>query len=658
MTDTLTKKRLGQYFSGNKVAGLLARLCSVTGDEYVIDPMAGVGDMLATTIELGVQRKNISGIEIDPDAGSQCKKRIGSRNVHIGDAFSPDSYLDFGDMAWDLVITNPPYVRYQSMSGFEKDGVSLKSAKETRQSLSKLVEEISHLNSNEKACFQRIIQNYSGLSDLAVPAWILCAALTRIGGRIAIVAPESWISRDYALSIRYMLLKFFDMEYIVEDSNSVWFPDALVKTNLLVAKRVPCRKSFDDIRKSVYKHIRLGAGLIGESSLVEKLAVDGKIGYAALDNILGSAQDVLEEGFEVRSIHLDTFLSEMSTSQSYDKLLRKLEPDLKIQTQPSLPVELLEVMGDGITSTALVDLGSWGFQVGQGLRTGANKFFYTELEKNDGDTDYLITDKLFNNKVIPVAQKYSLPVFRYQADASGVFAITKSMLSHRLLYIQEEFFDAGGHLRDNGDAPLEKHIAEADKTPIEINGRATYFSELSAVRPNVRKSGISGESLRHWFMLPPLTDRHLPQLCISRVNYKNARCFLVADKKIVVDANFSTLWIGTQDKERVYAMFSLLNSTWVQSYLETISTIMGGGALKVEASHIRKLLLPYPTNELVASLSRLGERLANGDLEEIEYCLLEINHEVLQSLLDGSGSQKKCSALRAYLRSKVDGRQR
>ena len=31
------------------------------------------------------------------------------------------------------------------------------------------------------------------------------------------VVPESWISRDYSLSIKYMLMKLFDIEYIVED---------------------------------------------------------------------------------------------------------------------------------------------------------------------------------------------------------------------------------------------------------------------------------------------------------------------------------------------------------------------------------------------------------------------------------------------------------
>ncbi|MDL2219686.1 N-6 DNA methylase [Ruminococcaceae bacterium OttesenSCG-928-O06] len=658
MTDAAIKKRLGQYFSGKKVADLLVGLCSLTGREYVIDPMAGVGDMIVAAINAGVSTENASGIEIDPDAGEQCKTRIEPDNVYIGDAFSTEPYLALNRTAWDLVITNPPYVRYQSMSGFKKDGIRLKSAKETRQSLSRLVSKISHLDKDEKACFRRIIQTYSGLSDLAVPAWILCAALTQLDGRIAMVVPESWISRDYALSIKYLLLKFFDIEYIVEDLNSAWFPGVLVKTNLLVAKRVRYRKSLNEVENSGYKHIRLSANLIGNHSLIEKLTINEKKGYAALNNLLSTNQDISGDGFEIRNIRLDTFLLEMSTSQAYGNLLKKLEPHTKNEQKTSIPMELQEVISSSIVPTKLADLGAWGFQVGQGLRTGANKFFYTKLSKSVGDVDYLVTDKIFKGKTIPVAQKYSLPAFRYQNDAHGEITITKSMLSHRLLYVQEDFYDADGHLQNDKDAPLAKHIANAEKTPIESNGKLTRFQKLSAVKSNIRTTEAPDGLMRRWFMLPVLANRHTPELCVSRVNYKNARCCLIADEGIVVDANFSTLWTATRDKKQTYAMFALLNSTWAQSYMETIATIMGGGALKVEATHIRKLLLPLPTDELITTLSRLGKRLAEEPFLKSEKTLSEIDFTVAQSLLDDSDTNKICTALRAYLQSKINGRQR
>jgi len=245
MIEPATRKRLGQYFSGYKVADLLIELCAPTEDELVIDPMAGTGDMLMAAIRRGVLAENTSGIEIEPYVGDLCRRNIPSGNIYIGDAFSLDPYLAFRRSAWDLVVTNPPYVRYQSLGDYKIDGLRLKNAKETRRSLGEIVRGLTHLNDDEKTCFRRIIQNYSGLSDLAVPSWILCAALTQVGGRLAMVVPESWMSRDYAVAIKYMLLKFFHLEYIVEDLDSVWFPDAMVKTNLLVANRVQFRESID-----------------------------------------------------------------------------------------------------------------------------------------------------------------------------------------------------------------------------------------------------------------------------------------------------------------------------------------------------------------------------------------------------------------------------
>lgn len=659
MTDTTAKKRLGQYFSGSKIANLLVSLCVPTDKDYVIDPMAGNGDMLVAAIKSGVPSKNVSGIEIDVVAGSWCKKRVDQGNVYIGDAFSSESFSTLGRMEWDMVITNPPYVRYQSMYGFEGDGIRLKSAKEIRQSLSDLVEKVTHLNNDEKTCFQQIIRYYSGLSDLAVPAWLLCAALTKVGGRLAMVVPESWISRDYALSIKYMLLKFFDIEYVVEDLNSVWFPDAQIKTNFLVAKRVGFRRNVNNIGESAYKHIRLGAGLIGENSLVEKLKVGGIMGNQAFKSLLIATGDTYGEGYEIKHIHLRDFLSEMAAYQGFEKLWRKLEPRTKSVTPVSIPKELQEAMGYGVHPANLTKIRHWGFNVGQGLRTGANRFFYTELHRNQGAIEYLVTDKSFGEKIVPVVKKYTLPVFRYQSDVKDGIVISKDMLVHRLLYIQEDFYDSNGQLQDSADAPLAEYIANAENTPIKINGRLKHIPELSAVKPNVRSTEVAGRLMRrHWFMLPMLGNRHIPQLCISRVNYKSARCCLVADKGIVVDANFSTLWMIKGDKQQKYAMFALLNSTWVQCYLEAIATVMGGGALKVEASHIRMIRLPQPTDELIESLSLLGRRLAEGKSSELSNIISKIDRTVIRSLLNRSDIEEESAALKRYLQSKISARQR
>ena len=657
--DNATKKRLGQYFSGSKVANLLVDICTPTSNDHIIDPMAGVGDMLEASIHLGVPANNICGIEIDPEAGLKCKERILPGKVFIGDAFSLEPYTFFENKAWDLVITNPPYVRYQSMGNFESEGIVLKNATQIRHSLSTIINTLEHLSNDEKACFQNIIKHYSGLSDLAVSAWVLCAALTKQGGQLAMVVPESWISRDYALSIKYMLLKFFDIKYIVEDLNSMWFPDALVKTNLFVAKRVKFRSNLQEIEEAKFKYIKLNSILIGDKGLVEKLTYDGQKGRDAFISLIHSDKDVFLDGLELKHISIYDFISEMVSSSAFDKLLLKLEPKSQGISEATISKELRDVLGQDSPHCKLADLKTWGFQVGQGLRTGANKFFYGELIKAEDDIDYLTVDGVFGDKTVSVSHKYSLPAFRYQSDSGDGYVISNEILSHRLLYIQEDFFTTDGILQDISDTHMYEHINYAEHLTINNGGKTTRFPELTAVKPNIRPADPNKNTRqRFWFMLPTLAKRHTPQLCISRVNYKNVKCCMIAEEDIVVDANFSTLWTDTVDKRKIYAMFALLNSSWVQAYLESIATIMGGGALKVEASHIRQLLLPYPTDKIISSLSLLGERFSKAKPIERENILYEIDILILYSIWSASDAEKLNNNLQTFLQSKINTRQR
>ncbi|MGI6662655.1 MAG: Eco57I restriction-modification methylase domain-containing protein [Bacillota bacterium] len=655
MAKDLLKKRLGQYFSGSKVAGLLVDLCAPGSADHVIDPMAGIGDMLKAVIEYGVPPANVFGIEIDPQVGLQCKDRISPGQVFIGDAFSLEPYSSFHNRAWDLVITNPPYVRYQTLGKHEGGSIALKSGEEVRRSLREIVKRLDHLTNEEKVCFQDIIASYSGLSDLAVPSWILCAALTRHGGQLAMVVPESWMSRDYALIIKYMLFKFFDLKYVVEDLNAAWFPDALVRTNLIVAERVRMRRTFQDLADSYFKNIRLASTLAGDSSLVERLSYDGHAGREAFRSLLCSNSDVSGDGFELKRIAMADFVSEMVSSPVFRKLVSRLEPRLQVISVPAFPKELRDVLGESLAP--LTDIGAWGFKVGQGLRTGANRFFYGKLVRSEEDVDYLRVDDIFGDKVIPVSRKYSLPVLRYQSELSDGYIVSKDALSYRLLYIQEDFFNADGTLRNPSDMPLYQHIIEAEHMTIWSGGKPTRFPELTAVKPNIRGPG-NKTMRRSWFMLPELARRHLPQLCISRVNHRNIKCFLVPQREVVVDANFSTLWMDVLDETKVYAMFALMNSLLIHAYLETIATIMGGGALKVEASHIRRLLVPFPTGETVSSLARLGKHLAESGSSEHASAKLEIDRLVIRFATGRSESEIQYERLQSFLLSKVNARQR
>ena len=152
---------------------------------------------------------------------------------------------------------------------------------------------------------------------------------------------------------------------------------------------------------------------------------------------------------------------------------------------------------------------------------------------------------------------------------------------------------------------LNDYISAGEK---HIDSRGRHFKEYSAVSPNEKKDDTGFVS--YWYMLPNFTKRHLPDLCMTRINAKAAECIFVPQKAgepVAVDANFSTLW--GQSERTIKIAFALLNSSWSKCYLEITSTGMGGGALKVEASHIRKILFPQYSAEQLQSLADYAEQL-------------------------------------------------
>lgn len=140
--DVTHKKRFGQYFSGKTVAEMLFSLLPQNREwRTVIDPMAGIGDMLVAVSELSKGTPKIVGIEIDDIVAKHCQDRNPKFEVHCEDAFKSKSL--WSSEGWDLVITNPPYVRYQLLGDDES---VMPSAQEIRTNLLQQIECAEHIN--------------------------------------------------------------------------------------------------------------------------------------------------------------------------------------------------------------------------------------------------------------------------------------------------------------------------------------------------------------------------------------------------------------------------------------------------------------------------------------------------------------------------------
>ena len=129
-------------------------------------------------------------------------------------------------------------------------------------------------------------------------------------------------------------------------------------------------------------------------------------------------------------------------------------------------------------------------------------------------------------------------------------------------------------------------------------------------------------------MLPPLTQRHTAKLFLPRVN-GDKPIVRYNSNALVVDANFITIWPSNNSRFNEYSLLALLNSTWCSVQFEELGSVMGGGALKLDAAQIRNILIPYFSDKDIDALSALGKKLARQQIGnksvivEIDSCILQ-----------------------------------
>lgn len=596
---SIRQKRYGQYFSGKKVADLLvALLPKKTEIKNAIDPMVGTGDMLSALCSTDWKIKRLVGIEIDSTIVDICRKKNSTAEIILGDAFVTQVPDD--PKGWDLVITNPPYVRYQLLN--ETNNIEgLPSGEQIRKNLISAISRSKNLNREDKKIFLEFAKMYSGLSDMTIPSWLLCASMVKENGYLAMVIPDTWLNREYATPIHNLLLRCYDVLFIVSDSGLTWFENAQVKTSLILAQRKPTIKLADALNSETYC-IKLGKKLIGDKSLVDNLIYKNFCGMSAFINMINDRVAIINDNYRASVERTYTLFPKVFNKKLYD-----------INVFSFLPIEIKEILSTS-TFNDFVTLDKMGFRVGQGLRTGANDFFYCDIISKELDKSRVHFNWYKQNVLID--NQNLMYVLQNRNEINGL-CILKKDLSKRVLYITKQVrnfeIDTLSSMIVQHFTALNvetsKYITAGEKY-VPISGKSLKpFPERSAVKPNERKDSTGYK--RFWYMLPPITERHVPCLCIPRVCGKAVECLLVEqseDSPIVVDANFITLWNNNSTMK--YCIFALLNSTWFKCYMECISAVMGGGALKVEAVHARKVLFPQYTTEQVELLAQCGKELS------------------------------------------------
>ncbi len=629
------RKRLGQFFTGTRLARSIAALSKAQSVDSILDPMAGTGDMFVACSEVGASPSILGAIELDPNAAHTCRIRTGNFGaevrIEVGSAFEPRSWLLLAD-PWDLVITNPPYVRYQIGGPALAAGVEVPCAGEVRNGLVEILEASDALTESERNVLVSAAQSYSGLSDLAVPSWILAASKVSINGRLAIVVPDTWLSRDYAAPVLYVLRRLFEIEYVVVDADASWFEDAIVRTTLVVARRVPDKKSALGPGRHLVVHVPRTTGT--PRSIVGAA-------FPGMDPESAFAKWASSEEHPTATPLVSEWSDELEQIGCLERAAMRhpwMAPDLSTAGRGTvrrqrLPERVGNIVG-GTGGEELIDLAGLGWVVGQGLRTGANDFFY--VESGPGGT---YRSPLLPGEDLCLPPEVVVPSIRNQAGLTGIGSTAVRPQTGVLVLdgwaMPEDNERAGTKLRPiSGD--LARLVSAGASARYRRKGVELALPELSAVRTNVRIG-------RFWYHLPPLAPRHTPVLFIARVNARNPRPFLNHGTfgTYVIDANFSTLWPDQSTARSLshMALLALLSSSWTRAVLESTGTVMGGGALKLEATHLRRVFFPEPDGSAEVVLAELGESLSTEGPEKETGTQID---EIIESLM-GFTRAETCS---------------
>lgn len=605
MKRVTKNKALGQYFSGELVARILSVLAGCPPGKSIIDPMAGIGDMF---IPFDTQKYRCSAVEIDPSAYQTLSGFLPS--AICTNAFSEDALFSYKRRGYDLVITNPPYVRWQNLND-SSDLPNYLSIQAIYQNLLRFTDEALTLDRREKRIVVECLNELSGLTDLAAPSWLLCMLLTCRTGSLAIVVPNSWMSREYSLPIIRVLKELFLIEFILNDVNSVLFKGkALVQTSLIVARR----RNDKSAQSNVIRFVSAYASLLESDDCI-----------SLINDCVHNNRSV--KGFcEIKSVLQD---------ELWNKNVSAYVSSVELSSVKSVV---------DFDSDAIVGLDSYGIECFQGLRTGANAFFYVHRQK-----DSLVTP---DGHLLdyPLNKRFCLPTVQGQEDLSDSFSQARVKKTY-LLYLQHNVVSRDKDSRNKyGAIPsdLERYILDSESRTVDDKP----IPSLSAVRTNVRKEK-TGVLPRYWYMLPALSKRHTAALFLPRLN---AGRVWVRKNSFgqVIDANFVTIVLSGGATITENATLALLNSTWAALQFEENCTVMGGGALKVDSVQMNRFFFPSLNRKQLDALDELGTRALKTRLG-VSSIIDEIDKVVLSGLC-GNKVEETIDSLRVLLTDYVNRR--
>lgn len=181
--ESSEQKLRGAYYTPLPLAEMMVKLFA--GNKHiknVLEPSCGDGVFLDAMSNTGIleQFDTITAIEIEDDEATKVEKRYESnRNLKVINQDFFDYYEECSDKKYDLILGNPPYIRYQ------------------------------YLEEEQRALLSDILTSQGMKANKLINAWVgfmvACVKMLSDQGKIAFVIPAEILQVVYAEDLRLFL---------------------------------------------------------------------------------------------------------------------------------------------------------------------------------------------------------------------------------------------------------------------------------------------------------------------------------------------------------------------------------------------------------------------------------------------------------------------
>ena len=217
-----SKKLRGGYYTPKAITDFICNWAITRPNQKVLEPSCGDGVFIEAAIrrfkELGVPNNKlfglIKGIELIDDEANKSKQRskkygLNSTTILNTDFFNYIANTN-GEVHFDVVIGNPPFIRYQNFP------------EEHREVAFRIMEEMK-LNPNK-------------LTNIWVPFLVIAASKLNHFGKLGMVIPAELFQVKYAAETRVFLSNFFSRITIIAFRKLV-FEDIQQEVVLLLCEK-------------------------------------------------------------------------------------------------------------------------------------------------------------------------------------------------------------------------------------------------------------------------------------------------------------------------------------------------------------------------------------------------------------------------------------